>query len=269
MVMAAASLLARTGSRAGSGDSARARGQPLPVHRLPEHRRGGAYRSRRSGGIDGHRETLTTGRVVGMPVPRKEDKATSPAAASSSTTSICPDRSGWLSSAAPTHTRGSARSTSPRRKVQGVNRRVQRRGARRRLGRLAACAWPVTGRSGCTALPARLRQGASRGRQGRSRGGERARSRRTRPSSSRSSTRPLGAVTDVARAGRRRAACPRRPWDEQNRYVWKLDAGGIRPGLHRRRRGSSEAELSPAAADPRGDGASAPSARRPPTAPTS
>ena len=44
MIMAAADLLARNPDPSRGGDPPRARGQPLPLHRLPQHRAGGAGR---------------------------------------------------------------------------------------------------------------------------------------------------------------------------------------------------------------------------------
>src|SRR5438067_5387587 len=56
-------------STVGERDPARARGQPLPLHRLSEHRR----RDRGGGPMSGPREVVV-GRIIGAPVERKEDK---------------------------------------------------------------------------------------------------------------------------------------------------------------------------------------------------
>ena len=213
-------------------------------------------------------ETLTTGRVVGTSVPRKRRTASSsPATASSSTTSTCPDRSGWLSSAA---LRARAdRQGRPRRGAQGAGASSPRS---------AAPSSPPTG-------PARCR---ARGRSPRRSGCRRtSRSPSTRRvtgdgvavvvAETRSLAKdaaelveveyePLGAVTDVAKAlGRRRAARPRRPWDER---VLRLEARGEVD------RAFADADvtvarLPPAAADPGGDGAARRRSRRSCPAPTS
>src|SRR6266511_6347508 len=58
------------------GDPARAGGQPLPLHRLPQHRPRRAGGGRRRGGVTMASPTqIQLGQIVGTPVDRKEDMA--------------------------------------------------------------------------------------------------------------------------------------------------------------------------------------------------
>ena len=69
MVLAAVSLIESGERDRRGGDPRRPRGQPLPLHRVPQHRRGG--RGRGGGGVMTAVETATG--VVGTSVKRKED----------------------------------------------------------------------------------------------------------------------------------------------------------------------------------------------------
>ena len=241
-------------------DPARARGQPLPLHRLPEHRRGRAARRPWEWRRDGHYRDphhrprrRHAGPAQGGPEARhrqrpvhRQHQPSRPGLARRRPQPVCAraDRQG-----------------RPRRgaEAQGRRRRLQRRRARSRLGRLAALRLARHRRDqDAVALPARVRQGAARRRRrrGRRRGDAgdregRGRARRGRVRAAR------GGRGRRQGARRRRTARARRLRDER---VLRLEARRRRgrPGVRRGRR-HGQAALPPAAADPRGDGA----ARRP------
>ena len=95
--------------------SARARGQPLPLHRLPQHRAGrAARRAARTG--EGPRMTATAGRArtrrrSAATAAARRTSASSPAAPAGPTTSRCPGCCTWPWCAARSPTRRSPAST--------------------------------------------------------------------------------------------------------------------------------------------------------------
>ena len=126
-----------------------------------------------SGGVMATTETLTTGRVVGTSVPRKEDRKLLTGNGQFIDNINVPGQV-WLAVVRSPYAHARIGKRRPDRCAQGQGRRrrVQRRRARRRLGGLAAVR--LAGHRGdqdAVALPARLRQGAARRR--RRRGGRR------------------------------------------------------------------------------------------------
>ena len=122
-------------------DPARPRGQPLPLHRLPEHRQG---RSRGGGG--GVMATTEKQTYIGSPVARKEDPELLTGQARFVDDLV--DRrawSGWPSSAVPTRTRGSRASTSrAAREAEGVVAAFSGADLADQWAGGLPCAWPVT-----------------------------------------------------------------------------------------------------------------------------
>ena len=240
-------------------DPARARGQPLPLHRLPEHRRG---RARGGSGLGGAMATTETSRPAvssARPSPRKEDRK-------------------LAHRQRPVHRQHQpAGPALARGRAQPVRARADRQASTsRRRARLAGvvaafsgaelaadwagslpCAWPVTED---IKMPSHFPLASTR----------RATSATASPWSIAESRalakdaaelveveyEPLPAVADVeAGARRRRAARPRRPRHER---VLRLEARRRRgrPGVRRRRRDGQaryrQQRLIPNAMEPRG-----------------
>ena len=135
MVMAAVSLLDEIPGRNRARRAARARGQPLPLHRLSEHRQGRA-RGRRAG--DERRRELAAPAAA-------RTRCCSPARRGSSTTFPSPARCTSRSCAARSRTRASARSTPTRpRAMPGVVAVLTGADLRDDWQTPLPCAWPVT-----------------------------------------------------------------------------------------------------------------------------
>ena len=121
------------------------RGQPVPLHRLPEHRQGGPGRAGRRHSMTAVTDTPST------PAPRSASRASarrtrtsSPGARRGPTTWSCPACCTWRSCAARWRTRRSPRSTPPRRRAApGVVAVFTGQDFKDMQGDLP-CAWPVT-----------------------------------------------------------------------------------------------------------------------------
>ena len=133
---------ARRGVERG-GDPRRPRGEPLPLHRVPQHRRGRSRPPRREGVMSATEERRRTSarRSSGGRTAR-----CSPGRARSSTTWRLPGRSRWSSSAARTRSArvtGDRRSTR-RRKAEGVVAVFTAADLQDDWKAAMPCAWPVT-----------------------------------------------------------------------------------------------------------------------------
>ena len=256
MVMAAASLLAQN-PEPSERDPARARGQPLPLHRLPEHRRGRAHRGRRSGGVDGHHRDphhrprrRHVGPAQGGPQARHRQRPVhrqhQPARA----------RSGSPSSAAPyAHARIGKVDLAAARKVQGVVAAFSGAELAADWAGSLPCAWPVTEE---IRMPSHFPLAFDKARHVGD--GVAVVVAETRAIAKDAAElveveyEPLGAVADVAKALDDGAPLVHDDLGTNECYVWKLDAGEVDQAFADADV-TVKRQLPPAAADPGGDGA--------------
>ena len=239
MVLAAVGILAENPNPSEAGDPRAARGQPLPLHRLPEHRPGGP--GRRDGVGEGRWPSPGERSTSAPRRPARRTPSCSPARRGTSTTSPLPGHGlGVPSCAARTRTRACARvDVSRALEAEGVVAAFSGADLRREWGGLLLTAWPRdartrrarrTGRSTpdvaryagdgvavVVARDARAREGRGRARRGRLRAAARGHRRRRRRSRTarRSSTRTLGT---------------------NHCYTWPLQAGETSTGCSPRRR---------------------------------
>ena len=129
MIMTGLDMVNRLGQRPRPADDPpAARGQPLPLHRLPQHRESDTGRRRGDEAENRSRTSPPAGWRSVIPVPAREEHAHRRARAApgrpaphhrqraaSATTSTCRDRPTWRSCARRTRTRASRRSTPARR----------------------------------------------------------------------------------------------------------------------------------------------------------
>ena len=130
MVMSAIDLVQRHPDADESEIRERARRQHVPLHRLPEHRQGGAAGRRRDGrrgDAMGASDLNSSASAQSVP-PQGRLRASSPAAGSTPTTSSCRTRPTATSCARRTRTRASAASTPRRRRRARRARHLHRRG---------------------------------------------------------------------------------------------------------------------------------------------
>ncbi len=232
------------------GDSRGPRREPLPLHRVPQHRRG--CRVRGGGGVMTAIETAPG--FVGTSVKRKEDASLLRGRGTFIDNLTLPGdrvhgRRAQPVPARPDHEREPRRRASGR----GCRRRVQRRRPRRRLeGRAPVRLAGHRGHQDAVALPARDRRGSvpGRRRRGRHRGEPCAREGCGRARRGRLRAAPVDRGRREGARGRR-AARALRLRDER---VLRLEArDGRRAGGDRRCRRRRHAPLLPAAPDPQRD----------------
>ena len=238
-------------------DPARARGQPLPLHRLPEHRRGRATRPPWRRGEDRWPLPRPVPAAVSSAPrsPRKEDTKLLTGQAQYVDNINLPGMV-WLSVVRSPYAHATIKSVDVKAalELEGVvaafsGADLAAEWAGLAAVRLARDRGHQDARRTCRSR----RQGALRRR--RRRGGRRrraGRSRRTRRSSSRSTTSRCRAVTDVEAALDDGAPLVHDEFGTNQCYTWKLDAGEVEQAV-RRGRGHGEGALPPAAADPERD----------------